>query len=133
MSNQELSLLSVSCLSPDLCVILQNPANTVAWLLAALQVLTAPVSLLIDTAHFMQPLVRGTTLKLEAFWVLLVVLGVAFGPVRKANIFHLYMLPKQFRMELLALAVVVAVLLTAMSVLTRVIIRRRQDRKVCPA
>lgn len=112
---------------------LQNPANTVAWLLAALQVLTAPVSLLIDTAHFMQPLIRGTTVKLEAVWVLLVVLGVAFGPVRKANIFHLYMLPKPFRLELLALAVIVAVLLTAMSVLTRVIIRRRQDCRVCPA
>lgn len=111
-------------------MLVQNPANTVTWLLAALQMLAAPTSLLIDTVAFQQALLKGITPKLQAFWVVLVVLGIVFGPVHTANILHLYVLPKWFRMKLLAFAAIVAVLLAATSLLTRHCLTQRQKRRV---
>lgn len=54
---------------------MQNPANTVAWLPASLQMLVAPISLLLDTRSFLQPLSNSTMQTLELFYVLLVTLG----------------------------------------------------------
>lgn len=110
--------------------LLQNPANTVVWLLAALQTLTAPVSLVLDTSSFLQPLSKSIAPKLEAFWILLVVLAIVFGPVHKANILHLYTLPQGFRLEVLAFAAVVAGLLSATSVLIRKLLMQQTRCRV---
>ena len=90
-----------------------------AWLLASFQMLVAPISLLLDTRSFLRPLSNSIMQTLELFYVLLVTLGLVFGPVRTANVFQLYILPQRFRLFSLAFMFVVSVLLTVVMLFTR--------------
>ena len=110
--------------------VLQNPANTVVWLLSSIQVLVAPTTLLINTISFTT--LSKAVLVLQLLYTVLILLGIAFGPVHRANALHLYVLPQSFRLQLLAYYAIGAVAMVVLMTMTRLLLKHNQQRKIVP-
>ena len=111
-------------------MVLQNPANTVIWLLSSIQVLVAPTTLLINTISFTT--VSKAVLVLQLFYTVLILLGIALGPVHGANALHLYVLPQSFRLQLLGYYAIGAVAMLVLMTITRLLLKHRQKRRIAP-
>ena len=79
-------------------LLLQNPVNTIAWLMVQLHLLSPLVVLVRDCAVFTMPPSRFKPLAfLLVLWSLSVTVLTIAGPPIHANTFHLYVFPFSFR------------------------------------
>ena len=88
-------------ISAEKSLLLQNPVNTIAWLMVQFQLLGPLVVLVRDCAVFTMPPLRFKPLAfLLLLWSLLVTVVTIAGPPIHANVFRLCVFPFVFRWRL---------------------------------
>ena len=110
---------------------MQNPVNTMAWLIVQLQLLGPLAVLVRECGPFTMPPLRFKPLVLlMSLWTLLLTALVLAGPSDHAHLFHLYIFPFTFRwrFELLALGAIIPY--TTLLHLVNYLVSRHERRRI---